>query len=431
MIGLALCRAAAPAQVVTEFPVADGTAPVSITAGPDSSLWFTLQGANRIGRITPLGVKTEFSAGISPSANLQTITAGPDGNLWFTENGGNRIGRITPFGVVTEFSAGISPGAGPFGITPGPDGNLWFTEVAGNRIGRITPLGAVTEFSAGITPASWPSNIVAGPDGNLWFTEQAANKIGRITPLGAVTEFSVAPFSQPIGIAAGPDGNIWFTDIGGNRVTRISPSGAVTEFGAGITAGAQPLLIAAGPDGNLWFTELATDRVGRITPLGVVTEFPALAAGAGVAELTGVAPGPDGSVWFTAISYNGIFGDGLGRITTGPDLAASFHPATPCRVLDTRDAPSALGGPALAAGATRDFVVTGACGIPAAAVSISANVTITQPTSAGTLFTLPAGLPVLAFPAGATRANNALLRLSRDGSGSLSFSNDMPKLPEV
>jgi streptogramin lyase len=47
-------------------------------------------------------VVTEFpvpTAGSGPEA----ITTGPDGNLWFTEAAGNRIGRITPAGVITEF----------------------------------------------------------------------------------------------------------------------------------------------------------------------------------------------------------------------------------------------------------------------------------------------------------------------------------------
>jgi hypothetical protein len=46
-----------------------------------------------------------------------------------------RVGRITPLGVVTEFSAGIT-GLGPSGITRGPDGNPWFTEYNENQIGR-------------------------------------------------------------------------------------------------------------------------------------------------------------------------------------------------------------------------------------------------------------------------------------------------------
>jgi hypothetical protein len=76
--------------------------------------------------------------------------------MWFTEfgncdedcYGGNRIGRITPAGVITEFSTGISPASHPYGIAAGPDGNMWFTEYAGNRIGRITPQGVISEFPA-------------------------------------------------------------------------------------------------------------------------------------------------------------------------------------------------------------------------------------------------------------------------------------------
>jgi hypothetical protein len=118
--------------------------------------------------------------------------------------------------------------------------------------------------------------------------------------------------------------------------------------------------------------------------------------------------------------------------TPPPPGATSFHTLAPCRVLDTRNAPSALGGPALPAGSRRDFVLAGACGIPTAAVSVSANVTITQPSSAGALVAFPGELTeaplatTLAFGAGVTRANDAILLLARDGSGAVAFSNDLP-----
>src|SRR5689334_18027969 len=116
---------------------------------------------------------TDYRGSIRPDE----IAAGPDGNLWFTESDVNRIGKITPAGVITEYSAGISPSSGPFGITAGPDGNLWFTEINGRRIGKITPAGVVSEYSAGISPDSVPWVIAAGPDGNLWFTE--SQRIGK------------------------------------------------------------------------------------------------------------------------------------------------------------------------------------------------------------------------------------------------------------
>jgi len=95
--------------------------------------------ANKIGRITPAGVITEFP---SPTASAE-ITTGPDGNLWFTEDTpANKIVRITPAGVVTEF---VVPTANsrPSGITTGPDGNLWFTEGTGNKIVKAVIPGSV------------------------------------------------------------------------------------------------------------------------------------------------------------------------------------------------------------------------------------------------------------------------------------------------
>jgi streptogramin lyase len=321
LAAFAFMAGGAGAQVVTEFSVGITSSPHDITAGPDGNLWFTEPDGNRIGRITPLGVATEFSAGITAGAGPYDITAGPDGNLWFTERVG-RIGRITPDGVVTEFSAGITANAHPYGITAGPDGNLWFTEPGspfGYRgIGRITPLGVVTEFSAGISGV--PGQITAGPDGNLWFTERVVkllssslfSRIGRITPQGVVTEFGIIAGTGVGYITAGPDGNLWFTEPNGNRIGRITPAGVVTEFSAGVTAGAWPTGITAGPDGNLWFTEGGGldpygSRIGRITPAGVVTEF--IAGITPSAHPYGITAGPDGNLWFTEAN-------GIGRITT-------------------------------------------------------------------------------------------------------------------
>ena len=309
-----------PPANITEFQngLTAGSHPVGITGGPDGNLWFTEYDANRIGRITPGGVVTEFSAGITGSG-LDAIAKGPDGNLWFTETKAHQIGRITPAGVVTEFSTGIS-GKYLNGITGGPDGNLWFTE-SPSEIGRITPAGVVTEFSSGISTGSDPYGITSGPDGNLWFTEGNGQRIGRITPAGVVTEFSNGISGAGRSITSGPDGNLWFTQAadGSNfsgpidQIGRITPAGAVTEFSNGISQSSRPLGIASGPDGNLWFTEAGSsvggvDRIGRITPAGVVTEFDnGLTPNSLPAR---IASGADGNLWFTEPQANQI-----GRLT--------------------------------------------------------------------------------------------------------------------
>jgi hypothetical protein len=97
-----------------------------------------------------------------------------------------------------------------------------------------------------------------------------------------------------------------------------------------------------------------------------------------------------------------------------------LYTLTPCRVVDTRGPVGPVGGPALAAGQDRTFVLRGACGIPPTANAVSANLTVTQPTDAGDLRVFPAGTPLpfvssINYSPGQTRANNAFLTLGTDG----------------
>lgn len=102
----------------------------------------------------------------------------------------------------------------------------------------------------------------------------------------------------------------------------------------------------------------------------------------------------------------------------------SLHTVAPCRVFDTRSPIGPYGGPALAASASRTFALAGVCGIPATARAVSLNLTATGATVGGYLTLHPAGTPLPATStlnvlAGPTRANNAVVRVSSDGTASL------------
>lgn len=98
-------------------------------------------------------------------------------------------------------------------------------------------------------------------------------------------------------------------------------------------------------------------------------------------------------------------------------VPTTFHTLAPCRVLDTRWALGPLGAPALAPNAARTYDVSGACGIPAGAVSISANLTVTNVVQPGELVVYPSdvGIPntsAISFRPPRTRANNGIVYLS-------------------
>src|SRR5262249_10188158 len=131
----------------------------------------------------------------------------------------NKIGRITPSGMITEFPIPTAD-SGPTGIALGRDGNIWFAELHNPVIGRITPAGTITEFP--LSAAARPFGLAAGTDGNLWFTDRQG-RIGRVSVNGTAVEIPLpAGVSSPTLIAVGPDGNLWFTDIVADKVVRIT-----------------------------------------------------------------------------------------------------------------------------------------------------------------------------------------------------------------
>lgn len=111
-----------------------------------------------------------------------------------------------------------------------------------------------------------------------------------------------------------------------------------------------------------------------------------------------------------------------------PPSVTDFFTVSPCRVVDTTDPTGPLGGPALTVNQTRTFDLTGFCGIPSSAKSVALNVTVLNPSAQGNLQffpgnAMPLGTSTINFPAGDNLANNAILLLATDGTGTLGVKN--------
>jgi hypothetical protein len=172
------------------------------------------------------------------------------------------------------------------------------------------------------------------------------------------------------------------------------------------------------------FVTGATATLGGTAATGVTVSNSTTITATTAAHTTGsvnvVVQNPDAQ---TGTLVNGYF---YGPPTT---TGALFYPLTPCRVLDTRNATGPLGGPVLAAGATRSFTVASTCAIPSNAKTLSVNLTITGPTATGELRVFPGNgtLPStssISFRTGQTRANNAHVLLATDGTGSFKVQNN-------
>ena len=105
-----------------------------------------------------------------------------------------------------------------------------------------------------------------------------------------------------------------------------------------------------------------------------------------------------------------------------------FYTVVPCRIADTRGPVGTYGAPALQPNAARVFPLAGVCGVPSNAKAVAVNLTIADTAAAGNLIAYPAGTStpgtsVLNFGAGRTRANNAIISVSQDGTSGIAIYN--------
>ncbi|HET9051778.1 MAG TPA: hypothetical protein VFO60_08745 [Candidatus Dormibacteraeota bacterium] len=220
-----------PQGKVTLFPMGCGDVNCSgrhLTVGPDGNIWFvtaTVVNGNANPGIGHIDIKTGAMSFFSTGGGLvSNLAAGADGNIWYSINGGNQIGRMTPSGVNTLFVP--DPNYCGFGrLATGPDHLLWIGDLCG-RIFALNVAGVnpslVTQFATGTDIGA----MTRGPDA-VYFSMIGPGPvtIGRATTAG-VLFYSTGTAGVVQNISKGPDGNMWFTDSdasGNPGIGHVSP----------------------------------------------------------------------------------------------------------------------------------------------------------------------------------------------------------------
>jgi len=459
-VGVMATSATLPADI-TEYTTPTAT-PYRIVSGPDGALWFTENNngpGGKIGRITTFGTITETTVLAGPYG----IALGPDRAIWFTEgypSGPPNIGQLLVDCVVTVptiMGGGAQCAGTTLTLTASGGWTSYQWYLKGSAIGGATS-ATYTKTAATEDTGSY---TVTGTNGNC--TSNASAPV------------SVTVATQPFAMAGGPQTICALgttTGLGGN-----TPTGGATGAWSVVSGGTGTFSNASSPSST--FTH--TGGTGPVVLAWTISNPPCAPSAANVtltigtsqtvtinapstlcASSNATASVPDAGfgTTYTWSVTNGTIVSGQGTpnlvfsagpsssvkldivqvsssctsndtvtipISTGCAGPFGFVPVTPCRRIDTRLPADA---PQLAAGGQRTFVLTnGPCTIPSAAKSVSVNMTVTQAAAAGDLKLFATGTAIptattINFGRNQTRANNAIVALSSDGTGRIDIKND-------
>jgi uncharacterized repeat protein (TIGR03803 family) len=410
--------------------------------------------------------------GNGPRASL---IQGSDGSLYGTTVGGGSSDSGTVFkisnpttspaeSVIYSFAGGTD-GSYPYAaVIQASDGSLYGTTVGGGSsysgtVFRIanpstTPIESVIYSFPGAPDGKNPkAAVIQASDGNLYGTTELGGLFGCTSDYGCGTVFKISnPTTSPVervihrfapgsdgafpdaSLIQASDGNLYGTTNGGGSAN------AGTAFR--ITQGVCPTITIA-PNAlpnatlNLAYSQ-PVSASGGVAPYTYSVSAGALPTGLSLdgatGDITGT-PTATGSFSFDITATDNDTCVGSTSYAVSVNVAGQvvrFFTIAPCRLIDTRRTPGTYGGPELqGGGAQRSFPVDGQCGVPGAAVAISANVTVVGATGGADLRIFSSGTPTptvssINFNAGQTRANNAILPMVGNPVGSITVQCDIP-----
>jgi virginiamycin B lyase len=249
-----------------------------------------------------LNVQIEEYEVPTPGSRPHDPALAPDGSLWYTGQGANKMGRLDPkTGQFKEYPL-KTPDSGPHGLAADKEGSIWFTAISAGYIGKLDPkTGGVTEYRPADGTKIDPHTPVFDHDGILWFTNQETNYIGRLDPAtGKMTLTKLpTPHAVPYGIVITQNNVPFFCEFGANKLASIDPSSLKIREYTLPAANARPRRIALAPDGTIYYTDFARGYLGHFDPAAGKLLKEWASPGGTKSEPYGIAITGDGAVWFS------------------------------------------------------------------------------------------------------------------------------------
>jgi hypothetical protein len=367
----------------------------------------------------------------------------------------------------------------PFGVAVDGSGNVFVANGNIAQVQEILATGGYTTVNTLAPQFGSPAGLALDGAGNVFVGDYHNNAVYEILAPNYTTVKTLAPtfnfknplgvpvtgFNEPFGVAVDGSGNVFVADQQNHVVEEILAPNYTTinpyylSSNPSVYNSFTPVWVAVDGSGNIFVGDIQQGAVEEMLAASSYTTLNTLASG--FKFETGVAVDGNGNVFFTDAGSNpvsvkellaadgyavdtmvtyplgssftkpeGIAVDGNGNVFVADwsnNLVAKlgsgdllFIPSAPCRVADTRNATGPFGGPSIARGFSRSFVIpNSACSIPSTAAAYSLNVTVIPKAGLGYLTVWPTGVaqPVVSTlnSDGRVKANAAIVPAGTSG----------------
>ena len=281
--------------------------------------WFTLAAIlSASPTVGMLDVQIQEYEVPTPKSRPHDPAVAPDGSLWYTGQGANKLGRLDPkSGEFKEYPL-KTPNSGPHGLVADQGGNIWFTAISAGYVGKLNPKsGEIAEYRPDNGAKIDPHTPAFDHDGILWFTNEETNYVGRLDPKTgkmALAELPT-PHAVPYGIVILPNNTPFFCEFGANKLASVDPHTMKIREYTLPAAGARPRRIALASDGTIYYTDYARGYLGHFDPATATLLREWMSPGGSASRPYGIAITDDGKVWYSESGVN-------------PNTLVQFDPAS-------------------------------------------------------------------------------------------------------
>jgi virginiamycin B lyase len=258
--------------------------PFSAAPDKDGKLWIPDMGSvNTIGELDPnTGAIQEFTAPNKFPAGIHSAVEGPDGSVWFSEQAANKVGRWDPkTKLITEYQdtyqkgmEGLEDGGSKHTVRVDANGRVWGTAVFNHLAVYDSKSNEFSHFPDVFSPYG----IELDKNGNAWFAEFYPK--GEIGMVDAKT-YKVTKWDPPTKggwprrIEIDSDGTVWFAEYKGGKIGHFDPKTQTFKEFTLPGPSATPYALGIDRNHNIWYSSDEMDVIGRLNPnTGKVTEYP-------------------------------------------------------------------------------------------------------------------------------------------------------------